>query len=156
MNGCPVAEACAVACCMGEVSQQPMCPHCAHRRRCTHQPPAASHSTQPSPLGGTDGSIPAISLMSALLRILPGDREPYPEPRVTRRRLQGQVPVVLLHHDAPRDVQPEARSLAHRLGDEERFEYTVLDLRRDPGPGVAELHEHLVLAGLPGADREGP
>src|SRR6516165_4190418 len=61
MNGCPVAEACAVACCMGEVSQQPMCPHCAHRRRCTHQPPAASHSTQPSPLGGTEGSIPAIS-----------------------------------------------------------------------------------------------
>src|SRR5712692_5389360 len=66
MNGCRVAAACAVACCMGEVSQQPMCPHCAHRRRCTHQPPAASHSTQPSPLGGTEGSIPGISVIQCL------------------------------------------------------------------------------------------
>jgi hypothetical protein len=63
MNGCPVAVAWALAYCMGEVSQQPMCPHCAHRRRWTHQPPAASHSTQPVLLGGTEGSIPAISLI---------------------------------------------------------------------------------------------
>ena len=40
-----------------------MCPHCAHRRRWTHQPPAASHSTQPVPLGGTEGSIPGISVI---------------------------------------------------------------------------------------------
>src|SRR5216683_6811719 len=127
MNGCPVSAACAVACCMGEVSQQPMCPHCAHRRRCTHQPPAASHSTQPSPLGGTEGSIPAISDMLAFLRILPGERQPHPEPRVTGRRLERQVPVMLVHHDPPRDVEPEPGALAHRLGGEERLEYTVPD-----------------------------
>src|SRR5260370_24391265 len=104
MNGCPVAVACAVACCMGEVSQQPMCPHWAHRRRCTHQPPAASHSTQPSPLGGTEGLIPALS--SSLIQCLPlasfsllsivlrCNRQPHPEPRVTRRRHPSQLPVV--------------------------------------------------------------
>src|SRR5450755_2390601 len=63
MKGCPDSAACALACCMGEVSQHPMCPHWAHRRRCTHQPPAASHSTHPLPLGGTDVSMPAISLI---------------------------------------------------------------------------------------------
>ena len=33
-----------------------MCPHAAQRRRWTHQPPTASHSTHPVPLGGTVGS----------------------------------------------------------------------------------------------------
>jgi hypothetical protein len=51
--------------CDGEVSQPPMCPHCAHRRRCSHQPPFASHSTQPVPLGGTDGSIPGTMVIRA-------------------------------------------------------------------------------------------
>jgi hypothetical protein len=46
------------------VSQQPIFPHCAHRRRWTHHPPTASHSAQPVPLGGTEGSIPAISLIT--------------------------------------------------------------------------------------------
>src|SRR5262249_33877383 len=133
-------------------------PHGAGRSSCTHQQLTTTDSPQGSPLGGHEGSNPAISLMSALLRILPGDRQPNPEPRVAGRRLQRNVSVVLLDHDAPRDVKPEARSLAHRLGGEERFEYTVLDLRRDPGPGVAEPHEHLVLVlpDPPGADRQGP
>src|SRR5829696_3754247 len=39
-----------------------MCPHWAHRRRWNHQPPAASHSTHPVPLGTADGSIPATAL----------------------------------------------------------------------------------------------
>ena len=37
-----------------------MWPHFAQRRRCTHQPPAASHSTHPAPLGGTVGSIGSV------------------------------------------------------------------------------------------------
>src|SRR3954453_6886801 len=51
MNGCVDSLACAVACCDGDVSQQPMWPHRAQRRRWNHQPPVASHSTQPVPLG---------------------------------------------------------------------------------------------------------
>ena len=34
-----------------------MCPHSAHRRRCSHQPFDARHSTQPVPLGFDFGSI---------------------------------------------------------------------------------------------------
>jgi hypothetical protein len=35
-----------------------MCPHSAQRRRCSHQPPLARHSRQPSPVGSTAGLIP--------------------------------------------------------------------------------------------------
>jgi hypothetical protein len=42
--GCPVSRKCAEACWDGELSQHPTCPQSAQRRRCTHQPPAASHS----------------------------------------------------------------------------------------------------------------
>jgi hypothetical protein len=49
------------ACCLGELSQQPMCPHSAHLRRCNHHPPRAKHSTQPVPLGSTAGMIPSLS-----------------------------------------------------------------------------------------------
>ena len=60
ITGCPVASKCAVACWAGLLSQHPTWPHCAHRRRCTHQPPDASHSTQPGPDGATSGSMPAV------------------------------------------------------------------------------------------------
>src|SRR5260370_16694641 len=63
MIGCPAIFACADACCEGELSQHPTWPHCVHRRRWTHQPPLALHSTQPVPLGGTAGSMPGISLI---------------------------------------------------------------------------------------------
>ena len=55
--------ACAVACWAGEESQQPTWPHCAHRRRCTHQPPAASHSTHPVPDGVAAGSMPFVTVL---------------------------------------------------------------------------------------------
>lgn len=58
MIGCPLDWAWAVACWAGEVSQHPMWPHSAQRRRWSHQPDVASHSTQPVPLGGTETSIP--------------------------------------------------------------------------------------------------
>src|SRR5919107_1624563 len=60
MTGCPDSPACRRACWEGEESQQPMWPQAAHRRRWNHHPPVASHSTQPGPLGGTDGSIAAV------------------------------------------------------------------------------------------------
>src|SRR5215472_15512688 len=43
-----------------------MCPHSAHRRRCSHQPPAASHSAQPVPLGGTAGSTFSVIVICRL------------------------------------------------------------------------------------------
>src|ERR1700723_1871658 len=59
MIGCPVAAACLDACWLGELSQHPMCPHSAHRRRWSHQPLGdARHSTHPSPLGFEAGLIP--------------------------------------------------------------------------------------------------
>jgi ribosome-associated toxin RatA of RatAB toxin-antitoxin module len=60
MIGWPLAFQCAVACFINESSQQPMWPQAAQRRRCTHQPPDASHSTQPVPLGTAAGSISAL------------------------------------------------------------------------------------------------
>src|SRR4051812_20257767 len=57
-----VVEAlCFEACWFGEVSQQPMCPHSTHRRRCNHHPFIAEHSTQPVPLGLTAVLMPSLS-----------------------------------------------------------------------------------------------
>src|SRR6185437_7788055 len=61
MIGWPLRAACALACWDGEESQQPTWPHWAHRRRCTHQPPAASHSTHPGPDGVAAGSMPFVT-----------------------------------------------------------------------------------------------
>src|ERR1700737_5271753 len=63
MTGWPVARQCAVAWRASESSQQPMCPQVAQRRRWNHQPPAWSHSAQPAPLGGTDGSMVVATLL---------------------------------------------------------------------------------------------
>src|SRR3954469_23661323 len=52
MTGCVVAWKCAVACLLGELSQQPTSPQTMHSRRCTHQPPVRWHSEQPSSLDG--------------------------------------------------------------------------------------------------------
>jgi hypothetical protein len=50
-----------------------MCPHAAQRRKCTHQPPIASHSTHPAPLGGTKGSMAALMQASLPLH----ERDPH-------------------------------------------------------------------------------
>ncbi len=47
-----------------ELSQQPICPQAAQRRRCTHQPCARRHSTHPVPLGTAVSSIPAACSMA--------------------------------------------------------------------------------------------
>ena len=46
--GCPVARKCAVACLLGEESQQPTCPHERHSRRCTQCEPIFKQSSQPA------------------------------------------------------------------------------------------------------------
>src|SRR5271168_1879370 len=62
MIGWPVVALCFDACWFGELSQQPMWPHSAHRRRCSHHPSVAKHSTQPVPLGFAYKFIPSRSL----------------------------------------------------------------------------------------------
>src|SRR5664280_1314208 len=68
--GCPDVIACPDACCNGELSQQPMWPHCAQRHRWYHQPVPcpASHSTHPAPLGSASGSTPCTVIAAALAR----------------------------------------------------------------------------------------
>src|SRR5674536_58692 len=70
MTGCPDVIACPNACCNGELSQQPMWPHCAQRHKWYHQPVPcpASHSTHPAPLGSASGSTPCTVIAAALAR----------------------------------------------------------------------------------------
>ena len=60
--GWPVLALCFEACWFGELSQQPIRPHSAHLRRCSHQPPVAKQSTQPVPVGFAVGLIPSLKL----------------------------------------------------------------------------------------------
>ena len=73
-----------------------------------------------------------------------GERQPDPEPGVAGHRLDLQIPVVLVHDDAPGDVEPEPGALAHRLGGEERLEDPLAGSPAAPRAGVADLDEQLV------------
>ena len=138
-SGARRGPACLLACCDGEESQQPMWPHCAHRRRCTHQPPAASHSTQPVPLRRARPGRCLRSVMTTPPAIggVAGSRDP--EAGVAGHRLDRQVAVVLVDDDPPRDVQAQAGALADRLGGEERLEDPSTIVVGDARAGVADL-----------------
>src|ERR1700684_2584937 len=71
-----------------------------------------------------------------------GQREPHPEPRVAGDRLYLEVPVVLVDHDAPGDVEPESGALTHRLGREERLEDPGADVFRHAGGRGRGLHDN--------------
>ncbi|MGB8034756.1 MAG: hypothetical protein WCF03_13155 [Nitrososphaeraceae archaeon] len=60
--GWPVLALCFEACWFGELSQQPIRPHWAHLRRCSHHPPIAKQSTQPVPVGFAVGLIPSLKI----------------------------------------------------------------------------------------------
>src|SRR5579871_410805 len=78
MTLCPVAAACLDACWLGELSQHPMCPHSAHRRRWNHHPLGdARHSTQPSPLGLEAGLIPCVFFFILMSFPLPGSQRGF-------------------------------------------------------------------------------
>lgn len=66
MTGWPALRAWALACCEGDESQHPMCPHWAQRRRCTHHPGPSPlrHSRQPVPLGVAERLIPGKGRLS--------------------------------------------------------------------------------------------
>src|SRR5436190_5790413 len=53
ITGWPVAWKWAVACLLGESSQQPTCPHVLQMRKCSQRLPLLRHSSQPSALGVT-------------------------------------------------------------------------------------------------------
>ena len=72
------------------------------------------------------------------------ERQAHLEPGVPGYRLGPQVAVVPVHHDPPRDVEPETGALADRLGGEERLEDPLPDVVRDAGAGVGELHQQPV------------
>src|ERR1700721_1611327 len=71
-------------------------------------------------------------------------RQSNPELRAAGDRLDLDVPVMLGHDDAPGDGESESGALAYRLCSEERLKYPVPDLRRHPGPGIADDHAHMV------------
>src|SRR3712207_6817638 len=58
-------------------------------------------------------------------------------------------------HDAPGDVEAEPGAPADLLRREERLEDAGPDLARHPGPRVADLDHHAVIAHAPGPHREG-
>jgi hypothetical protein len=60
--GWPVLALYFEACWFGELSQQPIRPHSAHLRRCSHHPPVAKQSTQPVPVGFAVGLMPSLKL----------------------------------------------------------------------------------------------
>lgn len=47
----------------------------------------------------------------------------------------------MLAYDAHRIVEPKAESLPRSLGREERLKYPFLQLRRNPGPRIPDLHQ---------------
>src|SRR5690348_6216418 len=53
MTGCFVSWKCAVACLLGDESQQPTCPQDMQSRSSCHESPLRRHSLQPCPLGFT-------------------------------------------------------------------------------------------------------
>ena len=136
-----------------------MWPHWAQRRRWNHQPPAASHSTQPVPLGGTHGSIPdavmpapfgssdgsAASRGVARVGVRRRSAEGAPGSGCRRARTPpARSPWCLLttirqEMSRPSPV-PSPTGLVVKNGSKMR----LADLRRHPGPGVAELDEQLV------------
>ena len=69
--GWPVLALCFEACWFGELSQQPMCPHSAHRRRCSHHPSVAKQSTQPVLVGFAVGLIPSLKLHVPPVSLVP-------------------------------------------------------------------------------------
>ena len=84
-----MATACALACCDGELSQQPICPHWAHRRRWNHHPPAVSQSAQPLPLGDLVGSTPGNVLTLAPILAVAGASLACTEPTIGVTRQDG-------------------------------------------------------------------
>src|SRR4051794_2478130 len=52
MSGCAAERACAVACRLGDESQQPTWPHSRQIRRCSHLPPVRRQSSQPATSAG--------------------------------------------------------------------------------------------------------
>ena len=60
ISGWPLSRACALACRLGEESQQPTWPHPRQIRRWHHWPPIARHSSHPAISSGSS-VIPIVS-----------------------------------------------------------------------------------------------
>src|SRR4051812_38497081 len=91
-----------------------MCPHWAHRRRWNHQPPSASHSTQPGPLGGTLGSIPVGALTRSVHQSNSSERKGF----LATRLSVAMRPAVLAVATVVVPLLPVSAGLAEHLGDD--------------------------------------
>src|SRR3954454_25317723 len=76
--------------------------------------------------------------------------------RTRPARVEPDLSAVTLHHDPPRDVEPETSSLADIFRREERFEDVLAGLAGDPLAGVGDVDEDvglrphdLVIRGVP-------
>src|SRR4029077_14036294 len=83
--------------------------------------------------GGDD----AFSVVRAL-RVRGCNWQPHREPGVAGGGLRPDVPVMLVDHDAPGDVEAEPGALAHWFGGEEGLESALPVLWRHPWTGVAD------------------
>src|SRR5690606_29012132 len=71
--------------------------------------------------------------------------QPDAKHRAARFRFEGDLPAMLESHDVVADVEPHAGALPWRLRREERLEYARLNLGRDAGAVVLDLHTDAAL-----------
>src|SRR5579864_9152998 len=121
MIGCPVALKWAVACLLGDESQQPTWPHVMHSRRWTHRPPMRRQSSQPWADGVTSriwsrwlqtlwGSIHPFSSLARGCR----PRTTCLDPRSCRPSIVDSRTTARLEMPAP--LRREVRLLGEMLG----------------------------------------
>ena len=82
---------------------------------------------------GAAHTVDLRHLLSAGERKLDQERRPFAGPILKPDRS------LMILDDAVGDGQPQPRSRTDFLGREERVEDPLLELRRDPGPGILEL-----------------
>src|SRR5208337_4257427 len=86
-------------------------------------------------------SVPPLGSRYLSLRLRDGQINL--ESSVTRLRRNTDLPVVI-PYDPANGIQPQTHPLADSLGSEKGFKNMRLNLRRDSGSIVANLHQHAV------------
>src|SRR3954467_11889788 len=144
MIGCSSPEAWAVACLLGESSQQPTWPHSRQMRRCSQTLPIARQSSQPSTESGSSRtSTVSRWVQTGMTELLSGlgERQGDTERRPAGFRLERQRPAMAVDNDAPHGRKAQAGSVAGVLRGEERVEDVLAHVDRDARPVVGHLDD---------------